>query len=162
LQWVYCRRLAKELCDDNSVSPLVIQGRQIELAKARSVGEDVDFDDSTAPDREAHEPKTVGPRKPRDNSCSSVDEHRSCELNKPREGERLLGYDVTGRSDYQDQPRPSANRSRKRIIAYWVTKGIISAEFAVGGVMDILRLPPFTGIMAHLGYPAYFAVILAI
>jgi uncharacterized membrane protein len=28
--------------------------------------------------------------------------------------------------------------------------------------MDILRLPPFTGIIAHLGYPAYFAVILGI
>jgi uncharacterized membrane protein len=52
--------------------------------------------------------------------------------------------------------------TRGRFIAYWVTTGIVSAEFAVGGVMDILRLPPFTGIMAHLGYPAYFAVILGI
>ena len=26
--------------------------------------------------------------------------------------------------------------------------------------MDVLRLAPFTGVMAHLGYPAYFAVIL--
>jgi len=26
--------------------------------------------------------------------------------------------------------------------------------------MDVLRLPPYTGIMAHLGYPAYFALIL--
>jgi uncharacterized membrane protein YphA (DoxX/SURF4 family) len=50
--------------------------------------------------------------------------------------------------------------SRRRIIAYWVTTVIIAAEFAVGGVMDILRLPPFFEILRHLGYPGYFSVIL--
>jgi len=37
----------------------------------------------------------------------------------------------------------SADGSRTRIIAYWVTTVIIGAEFAVGGVMDLLRLSPF-------------------
>ena len=45
-------------------------------------------------------------------------------------------------------------------IAYWTTTAVVAAESAIGGVMDVLRLPPFTGVMAHLGYPAYFAVIL--
>jgi uncharacterized membrane protein YphA (DoxX/SURF4 family) len=56
----------------------------------------------------------------------------------------------------------SADCSRRRIIAYWVTTVIIAAEFAVGGVMDILRLPPFFAIVKHLGYPGYFSVILGV
>jgi uncharacterized membrane protein YphA (DoxX/SURF4 family) len=51
---------------------------------------------------------------------------------------------------------------RWRLIAYWVTTAIIAAEFAVGGVMDILRLPPFFAIVRHLGYPSYFSVILGV
>jgi len=56
----------------------------------------------------------------------------------------------------------STNCSRRRIIAYWVTTVIIAAEFVVGGVMDILRLPPFFAILEHLGYPGYFSVILGV
>jgi uncharacterized membrane protein YphA (DoxX/SURF4 family) len=56
----------------------------------------------------------------------------------------------------------STDCSQRRIIAYWVTTVIIAAEFAVGGVMDILRLPPFFEILKHLGYPDYFCVILGI
>jgi hypothetical protein len=52
------------------------------------------------------------------------------------------------------------DRSRRRLIAYWIATGIIAAEFAVGGVMDLLRLPPFFAIAKHLGYPDYFPVIL--
>src|SRR4029434_3917499 len=55
-------------------------------------------------------------------------------------------------------PKPS----RTTRIAYWVTTVILAAEFAVGGVMDILRLPPFFAILTHLGYPGYFSVILGI
>jgi uncharacterized membrane protein YphA (DoxX/SURF4 family) len=55
-----------------------------------------------------------------------------------------------------------SSSSQSRTIAYWVTTILVTAEFAVGGVMDILRLPPFTAIMAHLGYPAYFSLILGI
>jgi uncharacterized membrane protein YphA (DoxX/SURF4 family) len=51
---------------------------------------------------------------------------------------------------------------KMRTIAYWITTVLVAAECAIGGVMDVLRLPPFTVVMAHLGYPAYFAVILGI
>jgi uncharacterized membrane protein YphA (DoxX/SURF4 family) len=56
----------------------------------------------------------------------------------------------------------SADCSRERIIAYWVTTVIIGTEFAVGGVMDLLRLPPFFALLKHLGYPGYFSVILGV
>jgi uncharacterized membrane protein len=52
--------------------------------------------------------------------------------------------------------------SRTRIIAYWVTTAIIAAEFAVGGVMDLLRAPLFFEILKRLGYPGYFSIILGI
>jgi uncharacterized membrane protein len=56
----------------------------------------------------------------------------------------------------------STDWSRRRLIAYWITTAIIAAEFAVGGVMDIMRLPPFFAIVRHLGYPGYFSVILGV
>lgn len=31
--------------------------------------------------------------------------------------------------------------ARRRAIAYWVVTALVAAEFAVGGVMDLLRLP---------------------
>ncbi len=56
----------------------------------------------------------------------------------------------------------SAASSRNRTIAYWVTTVLVAVEFAVGGVMDILRLPPFFAIMLHLGYSAYFSAIMGV
>jgi uncharacterized membrane protein YphA (DoxX/SURF4 family) len=56
----------------------------------------------------------------------------------------------------------SAASSRSQAIAYWVTTGLLALECGVGGVMGALRLPPFIGIMAHLGYPAYFMTILGV
>jgi uncharacterized membrane protein YphA (DoxX/SURF4 family) len=56
----------------------------------------------------------------------------------------------------------STDCSRRSIVTYWVTTVIIAAEFAIGGVMDILRLPPFFEILRHLGYPGYFSVILGV
>lgn len=52
--------------------------------------------------------------------------------------------------------------SRLRTIAYWAATLLIAAEFGVGGVMDTLHLPPFFAILLHLGYPAYFGVILGV
>ena len=49
-----------------------------------------------------------------------------------------------------------------RTIAYWTSTVLVAAECAIGGVMDVLRLPPFSSVMAHLGYPPYFGVILGI
>jgi hypothetical protein len=50
--------------------------------------------------------------------------------------------------------------SRSRTIAYWATTAIVAAEFLVGGVMDVMRMPPFFGVMLHLGYPPYFSAII--
>jgi hypothetical protein len=56
----------------------------------------------------------------------------------------------------------SAAPSRSRTLAYWATTAIVAAEFLVGGVMDVMRMPPFFGVMLHLGYPPYFSVIIGI
>jgi hypothetical protein len=52
--------------------------------------------------------------------------------------------------------------ARLRTIAYWVTTLLVAAEFGVGGVMDILHLQPFFAALLHLGYPAYFGVIMGV
>lgn len=56
----------------------------------------------------------------------------------------------------------SVASSRGRTIAYWVATALVAAESAVGGAADILQLPPFLAILMHLGYPAYFSVIIGI
>jgi DoxX-like family len=53
----------------------------------------------------------------------------------------------------------SAVPSRSRTVAYWATTTIVAGEFLVGGVMDVMRVPPFFGVMLHLGYPPYFSII---
>jgi uncharacterized membrane protein YphA (DoxX/SURF4 family) len=45
-------------------------------------------------------------------------------------------------------------------IAYWATTGIVALAFAAGGVFDMSRAPDVVAGMAHLGYPAYFAMLL--
>jgi uncharacterized membrane protein YphA (DoxX/SURF4 family) len=52
--------------------------------------------------------------------------------------------------------------SQKRNLAYWVTTVILALECIVGGVWGGLRLPPFYGILVHLGYPPYFMTILGV
>ena|SRR6266496_2866647 len=59
-------------------------------------------------------------------------------------------------------PASSAASSRNRTIAYWVTTVLVAAELLVGGVWDILRIPYVSAILGHLGYPAYFSVILGV
>ena len=56
----------------------------------------------------------------------------------------------------------STDWSRRRLIAYWVITVLIATECLVGGMMGALRLPPFIGIMEHLGYPAYFMIIIGV
>jgi DoxX-like family len=57
----------------------------------------------------------------------------------------------------------SAASSRSHTIAYWVTTGIIAAELAVGGVIDILRIEYVRQILEQrLGSPAYFSVIMGV
>ncbi|TDW77552.1 DoxX family protein [Kribbella pratensis] len=47
-----------------------------------------------------------------------------------------------------------------RSSAYWAITTVVVGECAVGGAMDLLRLPPFYPMMIDLGYPSYLATIL--
>jgi uncharacterized membrane protein YphA (DoxX/SURF4 family) len=47
-----------------------------------------------------------------------------------------------------------------RRIGYWAATGILAAQFVLGGVMSLARPAPVLAGMEHLGYPAYFALIL--
>ncbi|WP_163505418.1 DoxX family protein [Fodinicola acaciae] len=49
-----------------------------------------------------------------------------------------------------------------RVIAYWVATALVTAELAVGGCWDVLRLPLVSGVVSQLGYPSYFLVILGL
>jgi uncharacterized membrane protein len=62
----------------------------------------------------------------------------------------------------RDEPAVSTASCRSRTIAYWVPTGLLALECGVGGVMGTLRLPPFSGIMDHLGYPPYFLTTIGI
>jgi hypothetical protein len=56
----------------------------------------------------------------------------------------------------------AASSTRSRTVAYWVTTLVLATECVVGGVMGALRLPPFIGVMGHLGYPTYLMTILGV
>ncbi len=51
-------------------------------------------------------------------------------------------------------------QNRGRNIAYWITTGLVTAELALGGIWDIMKLPLVSGVITHLGYPSYFLIIL--
>src|ERR1041385_1672335 len=53
---------------------------------------------------------------------------------------------------------PAKNHST----GYWIVTALSALLFAVPGTALLLRVPHFTQDMAHLGYPAYFLVILGI
>ena len=55
---------------------------------------------------------------------------------------------------------PSA--SGRRTWIYWTATAALVGECFAGGVMGALRLPPFTRIVTHLGYPLYFMTILGV
>lgn len=44
--------------------------------------------------------------------------------------------------------------------AYWVITAVVVGECAIGGTMDLFRMPPFYSTMIDLGYPSYLATIL--
>ena len=56
----------------------------------------------------------------------------------------------------------SSAASSRGIIAYWVTTVLVAFQLGSGGAGDILRIQPVAEGMAHLGYPAYFCVILGV
>ena len=50
--------------------------------------------------------------------------------------------------------------AKAKTIGYWATTGLTAFAFLMGGVMDIRRGPELLEGMAHLGYPAYFLLVL--
>jgi uncharacterized membrane protein YphA (DoxX/SURF4 family) len=49
---------------------------------------------------------------------------------------------------------------KSRTIGYWICTVLIAFAFLSGGVAYLLRLPPVLEGITHLGYPAYFLIIL--
>lgn len=49
---------------------------------------------------------------------------------------------------------------RRRLTWYWLATVLVTAELGVGGIWDIARLSFVATIVAHLGYPSYFLVLL--
>jgi hypothetical protein len=57
---------------------------------------------------------------------------------------------------------PANPVTKTQTITYWIVTVIIALESMVGGIGDILREPIYMNILSHLGYPAYFSVILGV
>ena len=49
---------------------------------------------------------------------------------------------------------------RTKTIAYWTTTGLVALAFIAGGLTDAAGSPMVLETMKHLGYPAYFAMLL--
>ena len=58
------------------------------------------------------------------------------------------------------QPLALPLSPRLRAAGYWAATVCVAAELGVGGVWDIARLPFVRDVVAHLGYPSYFLVLL--
>ena len=58
------------------------------------------------------------------------------------------------------QPLALPLSPRLRAAGYWSATACVAAELGVGGVWDIARLPFVRDVIAHLGYPSYFLVVL--
>ena len=49
-----------------------------------------------------------------------------------------------------------------KMIAYWITTGIVVLLMFSGGVMQVMRRPDAVVGIVRLGYPAYFVVVLGV
>ena len=49
---------------------------------------------------------------------------------------------------------------RWRSVGYWLATLPVVAEMGLGGIWDITRIPSVRDLVAHLGYPSYFLVLL--
>ncbi len=61
------------------------------------------------------------------------------------------------------EPPAIANRYafvRFRSAGYWFATVLVAAELGLGGIWDIVRIPAVRDLVAHLGYPSYFLVLL--
>jgi hypothetical protein len=50
--------------------------------------------------------------------------------------------------------------ARWRSAGYWLATVALAAELGLGGSWDIARIPSARNLVAHLGYPSYFLVLL--
>jgi hypothetical protein len=67
--------------------------------------------------------------------------------------------------EYRDETNPGARpglfeRSKLKTLGYWVTTGLIAAALLFGGAVDVAHPPSAVAFLAHLGYPAYFAILI--
>jgi hypothetical protein len=65
------------------------------------------------------------------------------------------------RSETNPGTRPGlVDRSKLKTLGYWVTTGLIAAVLLFGGAIDVAHPPSAVAFLAHLGYPAYFAMLI--
>jgi hypothetical protein len=65
--------------------------------------------------------------------------------------------------DTVTEPQAIASRSgstRWRSADYWLATILVVAELGLGGAWDIARVPSVRPVVAQLGYPSYFLVLL--
>src|SRR6185312_3994416 len=56
----------------------------------------------------------------------------------------------------------AASTARVRAIVYWASTLLLCSELLAGGVWGIFQIPRTRVMLQHLGYPAYFNVLLGI
>ncbi|MGW0227417.1 DoxX family protein [Actinopolymorpha singaporensis] len=61
---------------------------------------------------------------------------------------------------FRPADQTSRTRARWRSGVYWTATALVVGECAIGGAMDLLRMPPFYPVMIELGYPSYLATIM--
>jgi uncharacterized membrane protein YphA (DoxX/SURF4 family) len=49
-----------------------------------------------------------------------------------------------------------------RAMGYWASTSVIALAFLMGGAVDVARPPSAVAFIEHLGYPAYFSVIIGV
>jgi uncharacterized membrane protein YphA (DoxX/SURF4 family) len=73
---------------------------------------------------------------------------------------QTLTQDVTEhRNETNSRPGFFAG-TRLKTVGYWVTTGLIAAVLLFGGAIDVAHPPSAVAFLAHLGYPAYFAMLI--
>jgi uncharacterized membrane protein YphA (DoxX/SURF4 family) len=53
-------------------------------------------------------------------------------------------------------------RAQLKTIAYWATTILGPASFVIGGTLSLTQSSQVTEMLRHLGYPAYFALLLGV
>jgi len=51
---------------------------------------------------------------------------------------------------------------KTKAVGYWICTVLVALSFLSGGIVDLMRSPQALEGMTHLGYPAYFMIILGL